>query len=188
MKYSKTISYINKKGKQITYKRYYENGKPISKKGKHIKIVKNKRTGKSYAYREYTVKGKKVRRRIKNIMKDGKITKYGEEYIKEYMKDLSISDRNDLEDKLNEWKRKGTTVTVEKLKSHLSETKIERFIYNMGGEMDELAADLGVKEEELLDMQKWDDWDSNPTFTYEGVTYEFTFDYDTHSLTWKVKE
>ena len=179
MKYSKRISY-KRKGRTISYTREYN-----SKYGKHVKVVKNKKTGKSYAYKEYTVNGKRVRRRIKNVMKDGKLTKYGRDYIEEYKRGLSISDKNDLDDKLNEWKRKGETVTVEKLTSHLSKTQIERYIYNMGGEVEDLAADLGVDEEELLDKQRWKHWDTTPTFEFEGVTYEFTFDYATHSITWK---
>lgn len=96
MRYSRRVSY-QRNGKTISYTREY-----TSKYGKHVKIVKNRRTGKSYAYKEYTVNGKKVRRRIKNVMKNGKLTNYGREYIEEYKRGLSISDRNDLDDKLNE--------------------------------------------------------------------------------------
>ena len=68
MKYSKTISYM-RNGKQISYTRNYN-----TKYGRNIRIIKNKKTGKSYAYREYKVNGKIVRRRIKNVIKDGKLT------------------------------------------------------------------------------------------------------------------
>lgn len=179
MKYSKRVSYI-RNGKTISYTREYSN-----KYGKHVKIVKNRRTGKSYAYKEYTVNGKKVRRRIKNLVKNGKVTQYGEEWLEEYKRNLDFSDQNELRAILYKAQRNRETITIEGLTSRLSNTKIERFIYNMGGEVDDLAADLGVEEEELLDQQRWKNWDSNPTFEFEGVTYEFTFDYDTHSITWK---
>lgn len=179
MRYSKNISYVNKKGTRVSYTRTYN-----SKYGRNVKIVKNRRTGKSYAYREYKVNGKTVRRRIKNIMKNGKMTQYGEEYIQEYMRGLSTSDKNDLRAWLSQERRDKNTVTVEKLTSHLSDTQVERFIYNMGGEPEDLAADLDIDESELFNQQNWNFNDN--TFTYDGVTYEFTFDYDTHNLTWKV--
>lgn len=177
MKYSKTISY-ERNGKRITYTREYN-----AKYGRNVKIVKNRRTGKSYAYREYKVNGKTVRRRIKNIMKEGKMTQYGREYVNEYMRGLSRSDAQDLKDWLEQEHRDGKTVTVEKLKSHLSSTKIERFIYNMGGEPDDLAADLEIDESDLFDLSNWDF--ENNTFKLNGKTYEFSFDYDTHNLAWK---
>ena len=104
MKYSKTISY-ERNGKTISYTREYNR-----KYGRNIKIVKNRRTGKSYAYREYKITDKNgntktVRRRIKNIMKDGKMTQYGEEYIQEYMRGLSTSDKNDLRAWLSQERR-----------------------------------------------------------------------------------
>ena len=177
MRYSKRVSY-QRNGKTISYTREYN-----SKYGKHVKIVKNRRTGKSYAYREYKVNGKTVRRRIKNLVKNGKVTQYGEEWLQEYSRNLDLSDRNELRAILYKAQRDKETITIEGLTSRLSDTKIERFIYNMGGEVDDLAEDLGVEEEDLLDTTKWRNWDSNPTFEYDGVTYEFTFDYDTHSIT-----
>lgn len=185
MKYSKTISY-ERNGKTISYTREYNR-----KYGRNIKIVKNRRTGKSYAYREYKITDKNgntktVRRRIKNIMKDGKMTQYGEEYIQEYMRGLSTSDKNDLRAWLSQERRDKNTVTVEKLTSHLSDTQVERFIYNMGGEPEDLAADLDIDESELFNKENWNFDDT--TFTYDGVTYEFTFDYATHNITWKVKD
>lgn len=54
----------------------------------------------------------------------------------------------------------------------------------MGGEPEDLSDELGVDEGELFNQQNWN-FDDN-TFTYDGVTYEFTFDYDTHNITWKV--
>ena len=177
MKYSKTISYT-RNGKTISYTREYNR-----KYAKNVKIVKNKKTGKSYAYREYKVNGKTVRRRIKNIMKDGRMTQYGQEYVEEYMQGLSTSDKNDLRAWLSQERRDKKTVTVEKLTSHLSDTEVERFIYNMGGEPEDLAADLDIDESELFNVDNWNFNDN--TFTYDGKTYEFTFDYDTHNLTWK---
>ena len=178
MTYSKRISYV-RNGKTISYTREYS-----SKYGKHVKIVRTK-SGKSYAYKEYTINGKKVRRRIKNLVKNGKVTKYGEEWLEEYRKKLDFSDQNELRAILYKAQRNKETITIEGLTSRLSNTKIERFIYNMGGEVEDLAADLGVDEEDLLDTTRWKKWDSNPTFEFDGVTYEFTFDYDTHSIKWK---
>ena len=177
MKYSKTISYV-RNGKKISYTRNYN-----TKYGRNIRIIKNKKTGKSYAYREYKVNGKVVRRRIKNVIKDGKLTNYGKQWIEEYKKGLDFEDRNDLQARIISWERRGETVTVEKIQSVLQSTKVERYIYNMGGEPDYVAEDLGVDRDVLFNATNWN-FDEG-TFTYNGVVYEFTFDYADHSIRWQ---
>ena len=177
MRYSKTISYM-RNGRRITFTRTYN-----SKYGKNIKIVKNRRTGKSYAYREYKVNGKTVRRRIKNIMKNGKLTKYGEEWLEEYKRGLDFEDRNDLQARLLSWQRRGETITAEKIKSVLKDTKVERYLYNMGGEPDDIAEEIGVDSEALFNADNWNFNDG--IFSYNGEEYEFTFNYGSHNISWR---
>lgn len=173
--YSKNITY-QRKGKTITYTREYK-----SKYGFHIRVVK--RGNKSYAYREYKVNGKTVRRRIKNVVKNGKITQYGKEWLKEYSKDLDFSDKNMLEDKILAAERHGDTLTTESIMSRMRTDKTNRYIYNMGGEPEDIARDLGVSEEDVLNAQNWD-FDTG-ILEIDGRRYKFTFDYASHSMQWK---
>ena len=176
MRYSKTISYM-RNGRRITYTREYN-----AKYGRNVKIVKTK-GGKSYAYRTYKVNGKTVRRRIKNIMKNGKITKYGQEWLDEYKRGLDLEDRNDLQARLLSWHRQGETITAEKIKSVLKDTKVERYLYNMGGEPDDIADEIGIDRSEFFNADNWDFRES--IFTFDGETYEFSFDYSTHNISWR---
>ena len=198
MKYSKTITYKRKDGKEISYTRTYNNKYGKGASLKTVK-VKNKKTGKvySYTYKEYRNNGKVVfRRRAEIIMKDGELTPYGREWIEEYKKGLDISDINTLDSKEIFWERHGETITVDKLQSLLKKSDVERYIYNMGGEPDDVAkslsAELGVKEDILRDSlfneKKWDFKEGTFTYTPEmgdPIVYAFTFTYADHVINWE---
>ena len=160
------------------------------KKTRTIRRVYITKSGKrkvyEYKYTVYQVKGHKRHRGKKNILWRGKITKYGEKWLEEYKKGLDFSDRNDLEARILSDERNGRTVSVTTMESRMKETKTERYIYNMGGDAQDIADELGVEYEDIVNDDHWD-WSTN-RLTINGVTYEFTFDYKNHTLDWRLVE
>lgn len=166
------------------------------KKKKFKKVVTriyvSKKTGKTktyrYTYTTYKVNKKtKYRHSPKNIIYRGKITKYGKEWIAKYKETLDISDQSELEAQIQTAEKNKRTITNNTMKAKLMESKTERFLYNMGGgDVEELAQEMGITYEDLLNDDHWD-WDKE-TFTINGITYQFHFDYESHSLTWEIVE
>lgn len=148
----------------------------------------SKKTGKTkvykYTYSIYKVKGRVRTRSKKHIVWRGKVTKYGEKWIQEYSKGLDISDRSELEAQVLRAERHNWSVTENSLKSRLMESRTAKYIYNMGGDVEELAEEFGIDERDLINDKYWDF--NNSTFTFNGTTYQFYFDYDKHSIDWKV--
>lgn len=75
--------------------------------------------------------------------------------------------------KVNEVLRKKETLTVKKLLSKISESKIERAFINAGYTEKEILEELGVPREVLFDEANWD----GSVFTYNGEEYDFQFTY-----------
>ena len=65
-----------------------------------------------------------------------------------------------------------------------SKRNIERYIYNMGGDPDELANQLGVKLNTLLDNNNW----SKDTFTNPAslASYSLNVRYEDGVVTWGI--
>lgn len=148
----------------------------------------SKRTGKTktyvYKYDVYKVQGKRVHRGTKNIMYRGKITKYGAKWIEEYKRGLDVSDRNELEAQLLSGEKNKRTITSTSMVSRMQEDSTSRFIYNMGGDVNDLSKELDVDYDELINKENWDFKQS--TFSYKGKTYQFYFEYESHELRWEL--
>ena len=163
---------------------------------KKIKTIKrvyvSKKTGKkktyTYEYEVFNVNGKTVHRSRRNIVFRGKLTKYGREWLEKYEKNLDYSDVNDIEDYVLELQRRGKTAKSTTIVSHLNylegKNKTASYIYNMGGDAHELADELGVTYEDIVNDDHWDF--KKDTFTINGITYKFKFDYREHNLSWEV--
>lgn len=162
------------------------------KKTKYKRVITrkytSKKTGKTkvykYTYSVYKVNNKIKTRSVKNIIYRGKVTKYGREWLDKYKQTLDISDQNDLEARILSDERNKRTVTAQTMKSRIQENKTARFIYNMGGDIDELSEEMGVDYRDLINDKHWDF--KNETFTFNGITYQFHFDYKSHSLVWEI--
>lgn len=148
----------------------------------------SKKTGKKrvykYTYTIYKVNGKTRTRSVKNVVYRGKLTKYGKAWVEAYSKNLDRADRNDLQARLLNAEQLHKTVTVNSIKSMLSENRTARYIYNMGGDIDELAEEMNLDPRELVNERNWDF--NKSRFTYNGLTYEFYFEYDEHSIHWEL--
>ena len=90
----------------------------------------------------------------------------------------SLSDPNDQAelDLLieNQLYKKNPRISEKTLRSMLSNSKIEKAIINTGYTADELASELGIRVEDLLDENNW----SGSEFTFGGKTWDFEFKYD----------
>ena len=162
------------------------------RQAKKIKTIKrvyvSKKTGKkktyTYEYETFNINGKTVHRSRRNVVFRGKITKYGKEWLEKYKKNLDISDANDIERYVLSAEREGRTLKASSAISHLQENKTARFIYNMGGNIDDLAEEMGVTYEDLVNDKHWDF--NKSEFTVNGVTYRFTFEYREHNIIWEI--
>ena len=157
----------------------------------------SKKTGKKkvykYEYYQYKVKkrgtkAKWVTRSAKNIIYRGKLTKYGQAWLEEYKKGLDLSDRNDLEARILSDERHKRTVKASTMIARMKETKIERYLYNMGGDVRDLSEDLNISEEDILNDKNWVFNGDVGHFIFNGTTYEFHFKYKEHSLDWEIIE
>lgn len=150
----------------------------------------SKKTGRTkiyeYKYDTYKVQGKTKHRSKRNVIWRGKVTKYGQKWIEEYSKGLDISDRNELEARLLSAERNRKTVSETSLKSMLSENRTARYIYNMGGDIDDIARELDVSESDIVREKNWD-FDRS-ILTINGISYQFYFDYKSHSMRWEIIE
>ena len=163
-----------------------------SKKRIVVRQYTSKKTGQkkfyTYVYSKYTVQGKSKHRQSRTIMKDGKLTKYGEKYVELYKDNLpSFSQKNDFQAKVLSWQRNGKTLTEEFVTSSFTRDTTARFIYNMGGDVDDLSEDLGIAKASLLSEANWNfekqvfrNVDKFGNVSY----YQFDFDYDSHSITY----
>ena len=161
-------------------------------KNNHVRIIRRKYTSKKtgrtkiyeYKYDVYKVQGRTKHRSKRNVVYRGKLTKYGQEWVKEYSKGLDISDKNELAARVLSAERNHKTVSETSFKSMLSENRTARYIYNMGGDIDDISRELNVSERELVNEKNWD---FNKNVLIIGNTmYQFYFDYKSHSMRWEI--
>ena len=74
----------------------------------------------------------------------------------------------------NQLYKKNPRISEKTLRSMLSNSKIEKAIINTGYTADELASELGIKVDDLLNEANW----SGSEFTFGGKTWDFEFKYD----------
>lgn len=138
----------------------------------------------------------------KLMFKSGKTTKLYDKLkieIKKKYKDWQADKIIDnLDARIREARRKGRIYELNTFISHLkgvefdeemhqlveSKRNIERYIYNMGGDPDELANQIGVKLNTLLDNDNWsEDTFINPTSL---ASYSLNVRYEDGVVTWGI--
>ena len=151
---------------------------------------------------EYTYEGyKTTERRSRLIVKNGKITKYGKELRDQLVRKLGDEFTYKVDEKIHAATKDNNNLRESTLISQLeraleqaarkddegaSRSKIRGFIYNMGGDVDSLAEDLGITKDDLLNPEKWE-WikgSDEAHFTFGGFKYTFHFKYEENAITW----
>ena len=100
----------------------------------------------------------------------------------------SLSDPND-QDELdliieNQLYKKNPRISEKTLRSMLSNSKIEKAIINTGYTKEELAAEMGINADDLLDENNWD----GDIFKLGDRTWNFEFKYDGSVMTEQIKK
>lgn len=150
---------------------------------------------KVYHY-EYGKKTKYSERSSELIVKDGEITEYGKALKRALVARLEpgfeIQIDTILYDTKGDLKESTLLSKIQKLiedKEYGRPTKekhsIRQYIYNMGGDLEELAADMGIDPKILSNKQYWTFTDGGKaTFSYNGAVYEFNFKYSENRVIW----
>ena len=121
----------------------------------------------------YEYNAKKAKRSDLIVGKSGKV-------YKDRLKKLrdSLSDPNDKYELdliiENQLYKKDPRISERTLRSMLADSKIQKAIINTGYTPEELAAEIGINADDLLDENNWD----GSTFTFGGKTWNFEFRYD----------
>lgn len=137
----------------------------------------------------------------KFVHKNGRETEYLQQYRLDIQNDKNLTDlqKEKMTKELDTWvsnaKLSGKSLTQSNFESHyigLEGNKISRYIYNMGGDIDEVAEDMGVDPSVLLKESNWKFTDDEgnkldkPIFNYAGTDYIFTFDYNSGGIRWQL--
>lgn len=121
------------------------------------------------------------------IKRDGKFekTKFYDKLV-ERLRDEYKSDAeayiNLLDSKINSASHNGKEYSQATFMSQLKDTQREKYFFNMGGDIDEIADELGVSREDLID-ENGEHWKGD-TFIFDGFAYTFKFDYDNGGISW----
>lgn len=133
-------------------------GNKTSSKG--LRVVKRKyklKNGRE-VIQMYTYGTRTTTRSTEAITRNGQLTEYGREYIKT----LKQGENEAYEHTINMLVQSNPDMSeasligrLENIKEQIESQDVNRktvrsFIYNMGGDVDELAADLGISKKELL--------------------------------------
>lgn len=150
---------------------------------------------KHYRY-EYGKKTKYTERSSELIVKDGEVTEYGKALKRALAARLGEGFDHQIETILYDTKgdlKESTLLSkVQKLledKEYGKPTKkrhsIRQYIYNMGGDLEELAADMGIDPKILGSKKYWTFTNGGKaTFSYNGAIYEFNFKYSENRIIW----
>lgn len=170
----------------------------------------NKRLGRDVTKTyHYGVKERYTERSSELIVKNGKITSYGEELKKALTKGKNDSWKHQIEHLLSKATNKGADLKESTLLSQVERAiedeavknnianigeegiqsrsgSIRQYIYNMGGDIADLAADMGIPESALADSSNWTfKKGGKAIFYYNGNTYTFNFKYKDNQIKWK---
>lgn len=172
-----------------------------TKRFKQITRIYTKKDGtqvvRTYSYRVKDGKHERVKTgygatgKHKLLNKNGKKTKYFDQYVDSIKnnKDLSSDEKRSLINELNayteKYRREGKALTNATFESHMIDNSVDRFIYNLGGDIEQVSEELGISEEDLRNPYNWDFQDN--TFTINGMQYMFSFDYDNGGVSWKLR-
>lgn len=156
---------------------------------------------KIYKYQGY----KTVTRGQKFVVKHGKVTKYGEQLKRSLINQLGEGWRAKVESKMaaRDDLRESTLISQLEValadlesgqldlseKDKISRKKLRAYIYNMGGDAEDLARDLGISVKDLLNPANWTfKNDEDATFTFNGRVYEFYFKYKENTISWNSRK
>ena len=139
------------------------------------------------------------------LVKNGKLTQHGKEVRARLMAgDMSDTFKHEVDKYLTDKEHKNIKEST--LMAHLENVTYQvthkdeidskegsrnprTFIYNMGGDVDELAEDMGISKEELLNKKNWRFVSSEEAyFTLNGVEYSFKFKYEENMITWNARK
>ena len=172
-------------------------GKGNKTSSKGIRIVKRKyklKNGQEVT-KIYTYGTRTTMRSTEAITIKGQLTEYGKKYVEA----LKQGENKAYEHTINMIVENNPDMTESSLIGRLQNIKeqieagpdvnkktIRSFIYNMGGDVDELAADLGISKQELLNEGNWQFKNKEEAvFKYAGSYYTFSFKYDEETISWE---
>lgn len=141
-------------------------------------------TIRTYQYKDYKKKSGRAKRSKLLVGKNGRIGENNKKNLEKYFAEIDanpefsqaekISLKNMMKAKINDAKKEGKSLSIKSAESQIAKTKQEKYIINLGYEADDLARELNIDVEDLLDPKNWD----NDTLTVGGIAWQFRFNYE----------
>ena len=144
---------------------------------KYFSKRKNEWVTKTYHYNR-----KKAKRSDLIVGKSGKVYK---DRLKKLKDSLDEYDQFELDlIIMHQQAKKDARISERTLRSMLADSKIQKAIINTGYTPEELAAEMGINVDDLLDEDNWD----GDIFKLGDRTWNFEFKYDGSVMTEQIKE
>lgn len=144
---------------------------------KYFSKRKNEWVTKTYHYNR-----KKAKRSDLIVGKSGKVYK---DRLKKLKDSLDEYDQFELDlIIIHQQAKKDARISERTLRSMLADSKIQKAIINTGYTPDELAAEMGINVDDLLDEANWD----GDIFKLGDRTWNFEFRYDGSVMTEQIKK
>ena len=144
---------------------------------KYFSKRKNEWVTKTYHYNR-----KKAKRSDLIVGKSGKVYK---DRLKKLRDSLDADDQFELDlIIIHQQAKKDARISERTLRSMLADSKIQKAIINTGYTPDELAAEMGINVDDLLDEDNWD----GDIFKLGDRTWNFEFKYDGSVMTEQIKK
>ena len=144
---------------------------------KYFSKRKNEWVTKTYHYNR-----KKAKRSDLIVGKSGKVYK---DRLKKLKDSLDEYDQFELDlIIIHQQAKKDARISERTLRSMLADSKIQKAIINTGYTPEELAAEMGINVDDLLDEDNWD----GDIFKLGDRTWNFEFRYDGSVMTEQIKE
>lgn len=172
------MKYDNNKYKQKIVRRNYKtkNGEEITKVYYYLQDRKTKKLTRYFDNYE-------SRKSVIYATADGKKTKAYDKKIAEIKNDpeLTASQKqqliSDFDDALGIARRKGVDFTDARWTSSQQQNSIARYLYNLGTNAAAEAKEIGVSEEDFLNLNRWKKVGDDYVFEWQGKYYGYEFDY-----------
>ena len=153
----------------------------------------------TYYYQKYKPKVTTTVRSSELIVKDGTITEYGKIVIKD-LKESNKLFAIKVDEKVTNAELRKESLTDSKLRSQLQRAieeinspnvksknpRARQYLYNMGADIEALAADMGISERDLVNNEYWTFEGDKGVFRFGGNVYRFKFNYKEENITWQV--